>query len=138
MILIKRIGQGGFGNVDLVQDEKGNQFAKKTFSVNQPGHFPPELVENVKKRFIREASVQKALTHNNIMPIYSSSLDNEPPFFIMPVAESSLSDDIELDKSLHGSAILIMKLNSFRDSNFKTLEHKFEHLSPIVKANISS
>lgn len=105
MIAIKQIGRGGFGNVDLVKDENGDLFAKKTFSVNQPGHFPPELVENVKKRFIREASVQKALTHNNIMPIYSSSLDNEPPFFIMPVAESSLSDDIALDKSLHGYGI---------------------------------
>jgi serine/threonine protein kinase len=105
MIIIKQIGRGGFGNVDLVQDKNGKQFARKTFSVNQPGHFPPELVENVKKRFIREANVQAALSHNNIMPIYETELVLEPPSFIMPVAISSLDDDIRLDKSLNGYAI---------------------------------
>ena len=36
------------------------------------------------------------------------------------------------------SAILIMKSSGRRNRYFKTFEHKFEHLSPIVKANISS
>ena len=44
----------------------------------------------------------------------------------------------DLLESIGSAAILIMKSNSFRDSNFKPLEHKFEHLSPIIKANISS
>ena len=35
-------------------------------------------------------------------------------------------------------AILIMKSSGRRNRYFKTFEHKFEHLSPIVKANISS
>lgn len=105
MLVIKQIGRGGFGNVDLVQNKNGDQFARKTFSVNQPGHFPPELVENVKKRFIREAKVQEALVHNNIMPIVESELEIDPPSFIMPVAESSLFEDIQLDNTLNGQPL---------------------------------
>jgi hypothetical protein len=36
------------------------------------------------------------------------------------------------------AAILIMKSSGRRNRDFKTFEHEFEHLSPIVKANISS
>ena len=30
--LIRQLGVGGFGVVDLVEDENGKQFARKTFS----------------------------------------------------------------------------------------------------------
>lgn len=105
MKTIKQIGRGGFGNVDLIEDQRGQQFARKTFSVNQPPGFPPDLSDNVKKRFIREANVQAAISHNNIMPILSHDLGNNPPSFVMPLALSSLSDDIALDKTLGGNPL---------------------------------
>lgn len=105
MQVIKRIGSGGFGNVDLIQDPAGNQFARKTFSVNQPGNFGPALVENVKKRFIREADVQAALAHRNIMPVVQKELALDPPSFIMPLAASSLDRDMSVDRTLGGQAI---------------------------------
>ncbi|VFS57243.1 Uncharacterised protein [Raoultella planticola] len=47
---IKRIGSGGFGNVDLVQDiENGNYYAKKTFSINQPSLCLPNWLKMLKK-----------------------------------------------------------------------------------------
>ena len=106
MKLIKQIGRGGFGNVDLVQDNSGGFYARKTFSVNQPGFFHPDLAENVRRRFVREAEVQKAVTHKNIMPVLSTDLKAIPPSFLMPVADSSLDKDILVDKSLNGRGIL--------------------------------
>lgn len=105
MKTIRQIGRGGFGNVDLIEDQHGQQFARKTFSVNQPPGFPPDLTDNVKKRFIREANVQAAIVHNNIMPILWHELGNSPPSFVMPLALSSLSDDIVIDKTLGGNQL---------------------------------
>lgn len=77
--VIRRIGSGGFGNVDLVQDiQTNNCFARKTFSINQPQTLPEELAENVKRRFIREASVQYTLNHRNIVPVLYKDLNGDP------------------------------------------------------------
>lgn len=100
MKILKRIGQGGFGNVDLVQFEDGTQYARKAFAQNQP--LTPDLLVNVKKRFAKEVKVQSAINHPNIVPIVSSDLDSDPPTYLMPVAESSLDNDLSLDKSLNG------------------------------------
>lgn len=100
---VRRIGSGGFGNVDLVQDVlSGKQFARKTFSINQAQPLPPVLAENVKKRFIREANVQYRLTHKNIVPVLFKDLDSNPPSFLMPVAASSLDKDIAQSRNLNG------------------------------------
>lgn len=98
--LIKSLGSGGFGNVDLVEADDGERFARKTFSVNQP--LNSSLVDNVKKRFVREARVQKGLSHRNIVPVVGEDLSSEPPFFLMPRAESSLAADVQNDRSLGG------------------------------------
>ena len=105
MQVVGHIGRGGFGNVDAVKDINGNIFAQKTFILNQPGHFPPDLVENVKKRFIREAQVQAEFNHPNIMPVLQKNLTIEPPSFIMPLANSSLDKDIAASRDLHGHGI---------------------------------
>ncbi len=105
MQVIKQIGRGGFGVVDLIQDQNGQQFARKTFSVNQPGNFPAELLANVAKRFVREAQVQAALSHPNIMPVVATDLNSNPPSFFMPLAVSSLDEDIGRDRSLGGRAL---------------------------------
>jgi serine/threonine protein kinase len=106
MQLIRHIGRGGFGNVDEVEDATASRLARKTFSVNQPGHFPADLVENVKKRFIREADVQSAVLHPNIMPVLLKNLTADPPWFLMPLASSSLDKDISASKNLAGNGIM--------------------------------
>lgn len=97
---IKSLGSGGFGSVDLVADDQGRQYARKTFSVNQP--LAPELVENVRKRFVREAKVQASFPHRNIVPVLGDDLTADPPFYLMPVAESTLADDIQKSRNLSG------------------------------------
>lgn len=103
--VISRIGSGGFGNVDHVVDENNNNFAMKTFSVNQPTPLTPELAENVKKRFIREANVQSGFQHKNILPVFKKELSTEPPYFLMPLASSSLDKDIRISRNLNGNFI---------------------------------
>lgn len=102
MQVISEIGRGGFGTVDLVEDDLGNQFARKTFCINQPGNFPDGMVDNVKRRFIREANVQSELNHNNIVPVLEKSIDEEPSYYIMPLALSSLDCDVYQNRTLNG------------------------------------
>lgn len=99
---IKNIGSGGFGVVDEVTDEDGRIFARKTFQINQAPSFPKHLEANVLKRFIREASVQSAIRHKNIVPVLGMDLKAIPPFFLMPLAIGSLQTDIEKDRTLGG------------------------------------
>ncbi len=94
-VLISRKGVGGFGFVDVVEDEVGNYFAKKTFEINQGPGFPKSMEENVLKRFKREARAQQNLSHPNIVPIYFANLDDFPPYYVMPLALASLQDDLK-------------------------------------------
>lgn len=97
---IRHLGKGGFGVVDLVSDEDGKLYARKTFSVNQP--LSDDLVENVRKRFVREAQLQMGLDHRNIVPVTGSALAGEAPYYLMAVADGSLSDDLANDRTLNG------------------------------------
>lgn len=103
MKVVKQLGAGGFGVVDLVVDDKGNSFARKTFSPSQ--NFSEDMVTNVKKRFIREAKVQQGFNHRNIVPVRGGSLDGDKPHYLMPVAVGSLADDLEKDRTLGGNFI---------------------------------
>lgn len=103
MKVIKRIGQGGFGNVDRVVLADGTECARKQFAQNQP--LSPILLENVKKRFSKEVKVQSAIGHPNIVPIIGSDLSSDPPYYLMPLAESSLDDDLEQDRTLGGNFV---------------------------------
>ncbi len=96
MITIEQLGVGGFGIVDLVEDDDGNRYARNTFSENQP--LTPEIRENVIKRFKKESRIQKSVSHQNIVPVIDDNPDADPPYYLMPVAESTLDKDIAADK----------------------------------------
>lgn len=103
MKVIAKIDKGGFGNVDLVEDDSGKQYARKTFSKNQP--MSDELLANVKKRFAKEVRVQGAIVHPNIVPISGSDLEVDPPYYLMPLADGNLSKDLKADRTLSGSFV---------------------------------
>ena len=95
-------GQGGFARVLVVEDSDGEQFAKKVYS-------PMDNIlaavgdEHLKKRFKREVKYQSKVKHRNVVPILESHLDEEPPYFIMPLAECTLQDEMRADPSLSGN-----------------------------------
>lgn len=97
---VRQLGAGGFGTVDLVTDANGAYFARKTFSVAQA--LPAPVVENVRRRFIREAKTQSGIRHQNIVPVVYTALEADPPYYLMPVATGSLQDDLSVDKTLGG------------------------------------
>ncbi|AWM86094.1 protein kinase [Microvirga sp. 17 mud 1-3] len=100
---IRTLGSGGFGVVDLVEDDAGAHFARKTFHVLQ--NLPPQIIENVRRRFAREARTQMGIRHRNIVPVVDGDLDHDPPYYLMPVAVSSLQDDLARDGTLGGAWI---------------------------------
>ncbi|MFQ2590346.1 serine/threonine-protein kinase [Aeromonas caviae] len=95
-------GQGGFAKVIVVKHvETGRLYAKKIYSpqqsiINAVGD------EHLKKRFKREVRYQSSLNHPNIAPILEHFLDDEPPYFIMPLAEETLQDELSADSTLGG------------------------------------
>ncbi|WP_254682674.1 protein kinase domain-containing protein [Phaeobacter inhibens] len=80
--------------------EDGRNCARKEFAQNQV--LTPDLLENVKRRFAKEVNVQSAISHPNIVPIIQSDLDSDPPQYLMPLAESSLDKDLNVDRTLDG------------------------------------
>jgi hypothetical protein len=99
--VVRPLGAGGFGRVELILDGEGNPFARKTFSVAQ--NLRPELVENVRKRFVREAKTQSGLKHRNIVHVWPMGIQEDPPWYLMPVADGILQDDITKDRTLGGA-----------------------------------
>ncbi|QKQ71890.1 serine/threonine-protein kinase [Acinetobacter sp. 10FS3-1] len=95
--VLEEIGCGGFGQVNLIEYLDGSQAAKKTFRPQTS--LEMSLIDNVRKRFIREVSILSGINHANIMPILDSDLQTNPPSYIMPLADSSLADDISYLKA---------------------------------------
>lgn len=88
--LIERKAAGGFGVVDVVEDENGVLLARKTF---HPERLPEGLVENARQRFIHEVKIQKEISHRNVVPILDYDVDRDFPYYIMPLAECTLHDE---------------------------------------------
>ena len=98
---IRKLGRGGFAKVTEVATRSGGRCAKKTFDpmeelINAVG------LEHLEKRFKREVQYQSKFSHPNIVPITESFLDETPPYFLMPLAECTLKDELESDPSLAG------------------------------------
>lgn len=90
---ISEKGHGGFARVFVVEDESKQQFAKKIYS-------PMDNIlaavgdEHLKKRFKREVKYQSKVKHRNVVEIIESYLDDEPPYFIMPLAECTVQEEL--------------------------------------------
>ncbi|MDF2603494.1 serine/threonine-protein kinase [Sphingomonas sp.] len=97
---IEILGRGGFGVVERVVDGAGQVFARKTLEV--PAHID---VAAMKPRFEREVRYQRAITHPNVVHIFDHDLNANPPWFIMPMAECSLLDEMSVDRTLGGAPL---------------------------------
>ncbi|MBF6672584.1 serine/threonine-protein kinase [Glutamicibacter sp. FBE19] len=84
--LLARHGQGEVWLGELPGTEK--KFAIKYLLTN-----PGESIDKVTiRRFEREVRAQSTLDHPGIMPVVYSNFDEEPPWFVMPLALGSLRD----------------------------------------------
>ena len=95
---IKReIGRGGFGIVELGRADNGCDYALKKLNIEA---FSPSEIPVLTKRFKREVRYQNQINHPNVVEVIDYSLNEEPPWFVMPLAIGSLKDDIEFDRTL--------------------------------------
>jgi eukaryotic-like serine/threonine-protein kinase len=101
LVSIKTLGSGGFGVVDLVQSDDGSVFARKTLL--PANSLAPQVVQNIERRFAREAKTQSGIRHHNIVPVLQTELSASPPYYLMPAAICSLQDDLDRDKTLGGN-----------------------------------
>src|SRR6478736_1604557 len=101
LVVIENLGSGGFGVVDLVRATDGSIFARKTLLPTSS--LPPQVIQNIARRFAREAKIQSGIRHHNIVPVLWTELSALPPFYLMPAATCSLQDDLDRDKTLGGN-----------------------------------
>jgi hypothetical protein len=90
------IHRGGFGIVEEVTDDQGQTWARKTFDAPVV-KTDPKALEKARRRFRREVNVQANLDHPHIMPIVDSDLDDDPPWYVMPLADEDFTKQIESD-----------------------------------------
>lgn len=95
--LIDNLGQGGFGEVFQVKNiENGNEFALKICTENE---------EEYRRRFAREVRLMENIEDESVVSILDFNLENEPPYFVMPLAEGSLKTKITALKDNHKLAL---------------------------------
>jgi serine/threonine protein kinase len=81
------IGQGGMGSVYRVERlGYGRRLALKSCTGWRS--------EVGWKRFEREARIMERVDHPHVVPILAANLAHSPPYFVMPLAEGSLTDDL--------------------------------------------
>lgn len=98
--VIKHINAGGFGVVEEVEDTTtGIRLARKTFKPGPTLAHDASACANAQKRFVREVGIQAGLNHPNIVPILSSDLVTDPPFFVMPLADEDYEAQIKRDRA---------------------------------------
>ncbi len=87
--VIAQKGRGTFGVVYEISDVNKNHFALKVFDP-----MPNVQVDRaeLKRRFAREVRYQSAIKHPNVVSVLLSNLDSDPPYFVMPLADTSLQE----------------------------------------------
>ena len=93
---IRVINRGGFGIVHAVEDGHGRHLARKTFD---PLTTDPDEREKLRRRFAREVRIQSQIRHPNIMPIVEFDLNDDKPWFTMPLASGSFEEKLQSDRA---------------------------------------
>jgi eukaryotic-like serine/threonine-protein kinase len=113
---IKKIGSGGFSNVfEIYNVIEGQTLAKKVLISS--------LIED-QKRFQREIRIMGSISHKNIMPILSSSIEREPYSYIMPLANGNLRDYIKINPEKDSMWIFNEILNGIKTAHDQNIIHR--------------
>lgn len=80
------IGGGGFGKVVCVFDQQsGEEIALK---------YCTSKTEEDLRRFRREIRIMENIDHENVIRVLDSNIENQPPYFTMPIALNSVTNII--------------------------------------------
>jgi hypothetical protein len=87
------IAETVFCRVERFKHTDGNWYAQKYFAP-KVGYFTADEVDKFKKRFAREVKVQKNLDDSMFIPIVNANLESDPPWFVMPLAEKTMTHHV--------------------------------------------
>jgi serine/threonine protein kinase len=93
MDVIETINSGGFGIVEKVRLGDGTVVARKTFSPSVPIRSEKDK-QKLLKRFRREVKIQSSFGSEVVCPILDSDLSGDNPWFTMPLAQKTLTEEI--------------------------------------------
>jgi serine/threonine protein kinase len=93
MGVIETINSGGFGIVEKVRLDDGTVVARKTFSPSVPIRSEKDR-QKLLKRFRREVKIQSSFESDVVCQILESDLSGDNPWFTMPLAEKTLTEEI--------------------------------------------
>ncbi|QNK72196.1 serine/threonine protein kinase [Variovorax sp. PAMC28562] len=97
---IKELGRGGFGCVWEVEDETHQHLALKQFLPGNELQIAIDKgvfsLDSVKARFRREVKYQSQINSKNVVKILDHDLDADEPWFVMPLANGTLKEKIDL------------------------------------------
>jgi len=107
---LKKISEGAFGFIEKITDDNGNFFARKV--LHEQRH-RDNVYRLVKKRFYDEVAYMENHHHTNLTEIIEADLDVERPWYIMPMAQASVRDDLkELKENSDLTAIALYDILS--------------------------
>lgn len=84
--IIGEIGRGGMGVVYHAISDTQDEVAIKICGVD---------TEEGLRRFKREIRAISKIHHDNVMPIAFEDLENDPPYYVMPLAKESVNDILD-------------------------------------------
>ncbi|MBN8876889.1 MAG: protein kinase [Sphingobacteriales bacterium] len=97
--MIKKIGDGGFGDVFEATDlQSGDNYALKYCRETDMGPIG---------RFKREVQILASLKHPNVIGLIDVNLNYAPPFFIMPLAAKNVE---KLTSSMRGQTLDLLRI----------------------------
>lgn len=97
--VVRQINAGGMGVVDEVALSDGTRAARKTFQPNRNAYDTASELPKLKQRFVREVRYQQTLGQAFVsMPVVLAGLSDEPPWFVMPLAEKTYATQIADDQ----------------------------------------
>ena len=85
-VVLDQIGQGGMGSVLKVE----RMSDRKPLALKYCHLAGADL-----KRFEREVRIMQRVRHPHVVPIVFSNLEHSPPYFLMPLAEGSLLNELD-------------------------------------------
>lgn len=93
--LVRKIGEGGMGEVYLGEQIRvGNRSV--AVKIVQAGDDTDERIDDIARRFQREAGLLGSFNHPNILPVHDSGVQGDLLYLVMQYApDGSLADAIK-------------------------------------------
>ncbi|MDY7230612.1 serine/threonine-protein kinase [Hyalangium rubrum] len=100
--VVRGIGGGGMGRVMLVED---------LFTASLPVALKYCLPgdQETTRRFAREVRIMAGIQNPNVMPVLSSAVDHDPPYFVMPLGKNSIAEELDTLSKDEAKALEVFK-----------------------------